>query len=114
MARDRIIAVMAKIWSESEGSRLQRRRVVFVRVAGFTFRFDTFDQLRLCLNFYRRRLHPSRRSRAVAAALAAGQSRWCLERWYERLPLYLREEPKRRKVVAALEKAMCRELTAKS
>ena len=99
---------MAKIWSESDDSRsrLDPRRVVFVRVAGFTFKFDSFDQLRLCLNFYRRRIHPSRRSAAVAAALSAGGTRWCFERWHERLPLYLREEPKRRKVVAALEKAL--------
>jgi hypothetical protein len=30
------------------------------------------------------------------------------QRWYDRLPMYLREEPKRVRVVAALEEALAR------
>jgi hypothetical protein len=82
---------MTKIWSELKGSRLDPSRTIVVRVAGFTFRFDSFDQLRMYLNFYRRRVHPSRRSGAIAAAVANGASRWCLERWHERLQAMRRE-----------------------
>jgi hypothetical protein len=34
---------------------------------------------------------------------------WEIERWFERLPMYLLEEPKRRKVVKALTKALAAE-----
>ena len=83
---------------------LQRRRVLFVRAAGFTFTFHSPEQLAACLAYYRRPLHPSSRSPERAAAVRDGAVgwRWHVQRWYERLPLYLREEPKRRRVVAAL------------
>lgn len=31
---------------------------------------------------------------------------WDVERWFERLPMYLQEEPKREKVVKALSRAL--------
>jgi hypothetical protein len=31
---------------------------------------------------------------------------WDIERWFERLPMYLLEEPKRQKVLKALNKAL--------
>jgi hypothetical protein len=36
-----------------------------------------------------------------------------IERWFERLPMYLLEEPKRKKVVQALAKALQLEETGK-
>lgn len=92
---------------------LERHDVIFVRVAGFTFVFHSLRQLRACLDFYARRHHPSGRSAARADVVASGEVLWRLhvERWYERLPLYLREEPRRRKVVSALEAAVHRAMT---
>ena len=87
---------------------LEHPRVLFVRVARFTFAFHSREQLAACLDFYRRKLQPSSRSAERAEAVASGTVQWRLhvERWYERLPLHLREEPKRVQVVAALEEAM--------
>lgn len=89
---------------------LNPHSVTFVAVAGFTFEFHSFEQLRACLDYYRRPHHHSRRSAAAADAVERGEVAWRLEveRWYERLPLYLREEPKRLQVVAALEEALRR------
>src|SRR5262245_44471401 len=87
---------------------LEHPRVLFVRVAGFTVVFHPVEQLQACLEFYRQKLHPSSRSAERADAVSSGEILWRLhvQRWYERLPLYLREEPKRQRVVAALEAAM--------
>jgi hypothetical protein len=89
---------------------LERHRVILVRVASFTFVFHTPEELRACLAFYARKLHPSGRSAAAANAVASGNVAWRrhVQRWHERLPLYLREEPKRLKVVAALSEALRR------
>jgi len=86
---------------------LEHPRVLFVRVVRFTFVFHTSQQLHACLEYYRRKILPSGRSAARAEAVASGEVLWRqhVERWYERLPLYLREESKRAKVVAALEEA---------
>jgi hypothetical protein len=75
----------------------------FVEVCGFTFRFGSVAQIETVLAYYRQKLHPSSR---------LPDSRWLraehdvAQRWYERLPGYLREEPKRVRVVAALERAL--------
>ena len=75
------------------------RLVYFVSVCSFTFEFHSLDQLRTCLEFYSHKLHPSTR-RDIGSA-----DHWECERWFERLPLYLREESKRIKVVSALQRA---------
>ena len=89
---------------------LEPHHVIFVRVAGFTFEFHSSEQLRACLAFYAQRHHPSRRSPDAADAVRSGEVTWRLEveRWYERLPAYLREEPKRMRVCGALEEALRR------
>ena len=74
--------------------------VLFVAVCDFTFEFHSLEQLRACLTFYNRRLQPTGR-RDIGSA-----DHWELERWFERLPLYLREEPKREKVAAVLQRAL--------
>jgi hypothetical protein len=74
--------------------------VYFVEVCGFTFEFVSLAQLRECLRYYERKLFPS--SRQPVFAPESGE--WL--HWYERLPLYLREEPKRQKVVTALSRAV--------
>jgi hypothetical protein len=87
------------------------RHTIVVRVSSFTFRFGTEEQLRACIEYYERKTHPS--SRISAKTLAADLGKdwrtlrgWDVERWFERLPMYLLEEPKRQKVLKALLKAL--------
>lgn len=91
--------------------RLAPRHVIIVRVASFTFRFGTVEQLRKCFDYYKKKTHPS--SRIAAATLSADLGEdwralrgWDVERWFERLPMYLLEEPKRQKVLKALSKTL--------
>jgi len=57
-------------------------------------------QLRDCLAYYSHKIHPSSRTSVGAA------DHWEVQRSLERLPMYLLEEPKRVKVVKALERAL--------
>ena len=81
---------------------LEPHDVLFVRVAGFTFEFHSVEQIRVCVAFFAKKLHPTSR------LSIEGADHWEFQRWFERLPLYLQEEPKRKKVVAALEEALNR------
>jgi hypothetical protein len=87
------------------------RNVVIVRVASFTFKFQTVEQLRECLSYYEKRIHPSSRIPAKRSEAYLGKDwrrlrGWDVERWFERLPMYLLEEPKRQKVLKALAKTL--------
>jgi hypothetical protein len=81
--------------------------VLFVRVAGFTFEFHSVEQIRVCLALYAKKLHPSIR------LPIDGGDHWESQRWFKRLPLSLQEEPKRKKVAAALEEALAGATEAK-
>jgi hypothetical protein len=90
---------------------LAPQHIIVVRVASFAFRFETVERLRECVQYYEKKTHPS--SRIAAKTLAAdlgedwrGLRGWDVERWFERLPMYLLEEPKRQKVLKALSKAL--------
>ena len=121
MRTDLYSYVMARIWKESydwtkhrdqmhpveginkrhyKAPTLFSEEIYFVRVCSFTFEFHSLLQLKECLRFYSQKIHPSSRVNV------AGMDHWESLRWYERLPLYLQEEPKRLKVIAALEKAI--------
>ncbi|HBE70131.1 MAG TPA: hypothetical protein DDW52_18440 [Planctomycetaceae bacterium] len=78
---------------------LDHRRMYFVAVAGFTFQFVSLEQLRECLEWFRQKIHPSSRLPNVTL-----EHYW--QRWYERLPKGLTKEPKRQKIVTALENAL--------
>lgn len=78
---------------------LDDRRVYFVAVAGFTFQFVSLAQLRECLEWFRQKIHPSSRLPSVTLE-------HCWQRWYERLPKGLTKDPKRQKIVTALENAL--------
>ena len=80
------------------------REVWYVRVCSFTFVFHTLQQLQACLDYYGKKTHPSSRIPFAELANYGGDSSEC-QRWFERLPMYLLEEPKRQKVVAALRTA---------
>ena len=71
-----------------------------VNVASFTFHFFSVAQIRDCLAYYSHKIHATSRVSVGAA------DHWEVQRWFERLPMYLLEEPKRIKVVKALERAL--------
>jgi hypothetical protein len=84
--------------------------VIVVEVVSFTFRFADVAQLQKCIAYYTTKTHPTSRIPAKELAADLGedwreQRGWEVERWFERLPMYLLEEPKRQKVLKALEKA---------
>lgn len=108
---------MAKVWKEElDWSRHQNKMdapverrpelnfvpqwVFFVRVCSFTFEFHTLNQIAECLAYYSQKTHPSSRVGIGSA------DHWEAQRWFERLPMYLMEEPKRQKVVKALATAL--------
>jgi hypothetical protein len=80
--------------------------VYCVYVCGFTFQFWSVQQIQACLDFYSQKLHPSSRIELSEAQISHLPNRWSIQRWYDRLPLYLRKEGKRQQVVKALEKAL--------
>lgn len=86
------------LWSKRPSDRLIEKWGYFVDVASFTFEFQSLDQLRECLIFFRQKIHASSRQPDV-------KLEHCWQRWFEKLPLWLFEEPKRVKVLAALERA---------
>ena len=86
-------------------SAVTSRWIYFVRVCGFTFEFASVDQIKEYLAFYSRKIHPTSRLSVYSTTnLVHEKGEW--ERWYERLPLYLQEEPKRQRVVKALAAAI--------
>ena len=89
------------------------RHIIVVRVASFTFRFGAVKELRECIRYYQKKTHPSSRIPAKTLAADLGEDwrtlrGWDVERWFERLPMHLLEEPKRQKVLKALSKALAR------
>ncbi len=81
--------------------------IYYVEVCRFTFVFFSLDMVREYLDFYSRKVLPSSRfygaspfSQGAAASGGDGQTR------FERLPLRLRQGPKRVRVVKALERAL--------
>lgn len=109
------LCIVARIWKERlttfGTANLGRREVILVRVASFTFRFTTTKQLRACIDYYERKTHPSSRVPAKLIAADVGPDwrelrSWEAERWFERLPMYLLEQPKRQKVLKALHKTL--------
>jgi hypothetical protein len=78
--------------------------VVMVHVASFTFQFMTVEQLRECLSYFEQKIHPISKRR-VPPGSSTGKHEES-QRWFERLPMHLLEEPKRLKVVEALSRAL--------
>jgi hypothetical protein len=85
--------------------------VIVVRVASFVFRFESVERVRECIEYYEKKTRPSSRiaARTLAAELGEDwreQRAWEVERWFERLPMYLLEDPKRQKVLEALSRVL--------
>ena len=81
-----------------------RCKVCLVDVCGFTFIFHSISQLQVCLDYYSRECQPSSRLPDYSEDLC--WPNFQAQRWFEKLPQYLLEKPKRLKVVAALEAAI--------
>ena len=125
---------MAKIWSEiydgktPKSGSLERRpanlmprigqtlpfhipaEVWFVKVCGFTFVFNNIQQLDACLRYYSSKTHPSSIIKKEDLTADLGENwrelrGWDIERWFERLPMFLLESAKREKVIKALQQA---------
>ena len=79
-------------------------KVCLVTVCRFTFVFHSLTQLRLCLDYYSREHHPSGRLPVYTGYLGGDHHE--TQRWFEKLPQYLLEKPKRAKVVSALQRAL--------
>ncbi|MEL6544524.1 MAG: hypothetical protein AAFQ82_07845 [Myxococcota bacterium] len=111
---------MAKIWKEpldpeihrefiesrSDGGELVDLRrsdgwVYFVRECSFTFQFTDRSQIRVALDFFRSKTHPSSREENPPY-----EHHW--QRWFERLPKGLSGGTKRERIVRALDRA-CRQ-----
>src|SRR5262249_348730 len=75
--------------------------IYYVEVCQFTFAFFSLDMIRQYLEYY---------SAKVLASSRMSGPLWHPngdnQRWFERLPLRLRKEPKRQRVVKALERAL--------
>jgi hypothetical protein len=87
------------------GFRAWPKWIYYVEVCQFTFGFFSLEMIKEYLEFYSRRvlpssLHSSAFSKGLAASVGDGQTR------FERLPLRLRAESKRVRVVKVLEKAL--------
>ena len=74
--------------------------IYFVHVCNFTFAFYSLVMMQAYLDYYSQKILPTR---AQDAPHCNNDLR---QHWSNRLPLYLREEPKRQKVVKALQTAI--------
>ena len=80
------------------------REFICVAVCSFTFYFESKEEVLEYIAFYEKKTHPS--SRIPMPKRVDGFFRWHSQRFYERLPMYLQEESKRRRVLNALRKAV--------
>jgi hypothetical protein len=85
---------------------LQQYPLYFVRVCGFTFQFHSLEQLKVCLEFFSKKVRPSSRIRFTEADKQIHWLHWKCQRWFERLPMQLLEERRRVRIVPALKKAL--------
>jgi len=79
------------------------RKVCTVRVCQFTFVFHSLCQLEMCLQYYAKEHHPTSKQPFDANATYDHEE---AQLWFDRLPQYLLEKPKRTKVVAALQQGV--------
>ena len=73
-----------------------------VDVCGFTFRFGSVAQIRPVLEYYQQKIRPTSRRDTTGREFERDVS----QRWFERLPGHLLQEPKRLKVIKALQAAL--------
>jgi hypothetical protein len=79
--------------------------VYFVAVCSFTFEFHSINQIQACLKYYSQKMRPCTRI-PEKDLWKYGGDHWEVHSWFEKLPQRLLEEPKRLKVVKALERSL--------
>jgi len=79
-------------------------KVCLVTVCNFTFIFHSVEQLETCSDYYIHEHHPSSRLLIYTENLGGDNSE--TQRWFEKLPQYLLEKPKRSEVVKTLKRAI--------
>ncbi len=126
---------MSRIWSEnylpsdapvkdvnSPIGQVLARKIYFVEVCSFTFQFNSIEQMKETLEYFEQKTHPSSRlpdeewvneearhdpkNYRKNIEKFMHSERGEIQRWYERLPMWLYEEPKRQKVVKVLKQAI--------
>lgn len=126
---------MARIWYEkklpvdaavsdvnSAIGQVLAAQVYFVEVCSFRFRFESIEQINETLEYFQQKMHrtsrlpdeewikeeqrndPKNYRRNIKRFIESEHD--VIQRWYERLPMWLYEEPKRKKVVKALKAAL--------
>ncbi len=102
-----VVGVPYPAWIVRPDFRGWPKWIYYVEVCRFQFAFFSLGMIREYLDFYSRKVLPSSRfdraspfSQGAAASVGDGQTR------FERLPLRLRQESKRVRVVRALERAL--------
>jgi hypothetical protein len=100
-----VVGVPNNAWMGNPNFRAWPEWIYYVEVCGFTFAFFSHEMIQEYLDFYSRKILPSSRfygdfSHGSAGSVGDGQTR------FERLPLRLRQESKRVRVVKALDKAL--------
>lgn len=109
---------MARIWKERDSASLSKEDrlrsrlepsldvgwLYFVEVCGFTFKFRKLDEIQEYVDFYSMKIHPSSGTseRLPKSGLFSLGDRWERQTKFDELPLHLREESKRQKVIHAL------------
>jgi len=73
--------------------------VYFVHVCSFTFQFHSLEDIQKCLDYFSKKPIPP-----TGSSGNPFEPYW--RGWKERLPIWLKEEPKRKKVVKALQRAL--------
>lgn len=94
-----------------EQSRKPLEWVYFVQVCSFTFTFASVEQIAEYLRYYSHKIKPSSRGPEFIYRPHWPLSSWAGDHWerqshFAKLPLYLYKEPKRQKVITALERAL--------
>jgi hypothetical protein len=85
---------------------LQKYPVYFVKVCNFTFEFHSIEQLKVCLDFFSKKVRPSSMIRLSKSDRQMTWLHLVIQRWFERLPMKLLEERRRVKIVPALQQAL--------
>ncbi len=111
---------MARIWKERDNRPLTKEDrlrsklnpnldigwLYFVETFAFTFKFSSLTEIEEYVHFYSQKILPSSRIPEADPELGLGSGdHWERQTKFDELPLYLREESKRHKVVEALQEA---------
>ena len=112
---------MARIWKTTKqgNERFICQECIHIYVCSFEFTFRDLEDIHKYLAHFKRKTHPSSRDGTTHRPWAFtidknGHKRWFRltnhhderQSSFDRLPLYLFEEPKRKKVIKALEAAL--------